>query len=255
MCSVRRDVPDAAVARVSAVLCAFDARHAELRVSEISRRAQLPKSTTSRLVRDLVAYGFLERDGPLLHVGTRLFEFGELASRHHTLRAIALPHMADLREATRQTVHLAVLDGAEVVYVEILRSRDAPRMPSEVGGRLPAHASAVGKASLAFSDRAATEAVCQHGLRPVGPRTVTAPGLLRRELDRVHGTGLAYDSEESGPGLACVASPILRVDGRLAAAISVSGWCGRLDVRRLGPAVHTVALAIGRELDGVGTGW
>jgi IclR family acetate operon transcriptional repressor len=223
-------------------------------VSEISRRAKLPKPTTSRLVRDLVAYGFLERDGPLLHVGTRLFAFGELASPHRRLRAVALAFMADLREATHQTVHLAVLVGVEVVYVEILRGRDAPRMPSAVGGRLPAHASAVGKASLAFSDPAVTETFYHHRLRQVGPRTVTAPGLLRRELDRIHDTGMAYDNEECAAGVACVASPILRPDGRAAAAISISGWCGRLNARRLGPAVHTVALAIGRELAGAGTG-
>ena len=90
---------DSGVARVSAVLTAFTARHAELTVSDIARRTGLPKSTTSRLVAELVAHGFLVREGSLLHMGTRLFEFGELASRHRDLRAVALPHMADLREA------------------------------------------------------------------------------------------------------------------------------------------------------------
>ncbi|MFG2376471.1 helix-turn-helix domain-containing protein [Streptomyces sp. NPDC048504] len=114
MCPAERNIPDSGVARVAAVLGAFDALHAVLRVSEIARRAGLPKSTTSRLVRDLVGYGFLERDendSTLLHMGTRLFECGELASRHRNLRAIALPYMADLREVTRQRVHLAVRAG------------------------------------------------------------------------------------------------------------------------------------------------
>lgn len=243
-----RNIPDVAVARVSAVLGAFDAQHGELRVSEISRRAQLPKSTTSRLVTCLVAYGFLERNGIFVRMGIRLFEFGELASRQRNLRAIALPYMADLREATRQTVHLAVLEGNEVVYVEIMRSKDAPRMPSEVGGRLPAHASAVGKALLAFSDEAAVDLVCGQPLKAVGPRTVTAPGLLRRELSRVRESGLAYESEESGPGVGCVASAVLHSDGRPAAAISVSGWTGKLNLRSIGPAVRAVALTMSREI-------
>lgn len=250
MCPAERNIPDSGVARVAAVLGAFDALHAKLGVSEIARRAGLPKSTTSRLVRDLVAYGFLERDGTMLHMGTRLFEYGELASRHRNLRAIALPYMADLREATRQTVHLAVLDGSEVVYVEILRSKDAPRMGSQVGGRLAAHASAVGKALLAFGGPEAVDAVCDHGLAALGPRTITAPGLLRRELHRIRGAGLAYENEESGPGVGCVASAILGADDRPVAAVSISGWSGRLNLRRVGPAVRTAALAMSRELRG-----
>lgn len=250
MCPAERNVADSAVARVSAVLGAFDAQHPELRVLEISRRAALPKATTSRLVKELVEHGFLERDGSRLHIGTRLFELGELASRHRNLRSVALPYMADLHEATRQTVHLAVLQGHDVVYVEILRSRDAPRMPSEVGGRLLAHASGVGKALLAFSDAATVEAVCGRPLQRVGPRTVTAPGLLRRELTRIRNVGLAFDNEESGPGVGCVASPILRADGSASAAVSVSGWHGQVNLRRMGPAVRAVALAMSRDLHG-----
>jgi IclR family acetate operon transcriptional repressor len=242
------DVPDLAVARVAAILGAFDAHHPQLRVAEIGRRARLPKATTSRLVRDLVTYGLLERSGVSLRMGIRLFEFGELASRPRNLRAIALPYMADLRQATRQTVHLAVLEGTEVVYVEILRHRDAPRMPSEVGGRLPAHASAVGKALLAFSDDDAVDLVLGQPLRPVGPRTITAPGLLRRQLSRIRESGLAFESQESGPGVGCAASAIVTADGRASAAISVSGWTGKLNLRSIGPAVRAVALTVSREL-------
>lgn len=241
-------VPDAAVARVAAVLSVFDPQHRELRVAEIGRRANLPKATTSRLVRDLVACGLLERDGAWLRVGLRMFELGELAARPRNVRAIALPLMADLREVTRQTVHLAILEGTDVVYVEILRHRDAPKMPSEVGGRLPAHASAVGKALLAFSDRATVDLVCRPPMLTVGPRTITAPGLLRRQLVRIRESGLAYESEESGPGVGCVAGAIVGADGRAAAAISVSGWTGKLTLRSTGPAVRAVALTLSREL-------
>lgn len=247
---VERSVPTSAVARVSAVLNAFDGCHPELGVSQISRRSGLPTSTTSRLVADLVTHGFLEREGNRLHVGTRMFELGELASRHRNLRAIALPHMADLRTATRQTIHLAVLDHVDVVYVEIVHSRTSPPMPSRVGGRLPAHAAAVGKALLAFNDESAVDELCARGLDRVGPRTLTAPALLRRELQRVRRTGIAYDHEESGPGVGCVASPVLGADGAAVAALSVSGWSGRLDLRRLAPAVRTAALTVSRELRG-----
>ena len=141
-----------------------------------------------------------------------------------------------------------MLVGTEVMYVEIVRSRNAPRMPSEVGGRLPAHASGVGKAMLAFSPEPSVQAVLETGLPAVGPRTITAPGLLLRELRRIRELGIAYESEESGHGIGCAASPILGPDGTVVAAMSISGWNGTLDLRRVGPAVKTAALALSRDL-------
>jgi IclR family acetate operon transcriptional repressor len=232
-----RNTFDSVIGRAAAVLGAFDARHLSLGVSELSRRS------------GLATHGFLERtDGSDFKLGTKLFEWGELASRQRKLREVALPYMADLRQVSRQTVHLAVLVGTEVMYVEIVRSRDAPRMPSEVGGRLPAHAAGVGKAMLAFSPDDVVAAVIERGLPAVGPRTITAPGLLLRELRRIRESGIAYESEESGYGVGCAASPILSADGLPVAAMSISGWNGKLDLRRIGPAVKTAALALSRDL-------
>jgi len=249
-----RNTFDSVVGRASALLGAFDARHLPMGVSELSRRSGLAKSTTARLAAELTEHGFLERtNGSDLKLGTKLFELDELASRQRKLREIALPYMADLRQVSRQTVHLAVLVDTEVMYVEIVRSRDAPRMPSEVGGRLPAHSAAVGKALLAYSPDSVVQAVIDGGLRPVGPRTITSPGLFLRELRRIKEAGIAYEHEESGHGVGCAASPIFAPDGQPVAAMSISGWNGKLDVRRIGPAVKTAALALTRELQaGVG---
>jgi DNA-binding IclR family transcriptional regulator len=246
--TAERNIPDVVVARVSAVLGVFDDRHPHLRVSEISRRTGLPMSTTSRLVAELVGYGLLDRDGSALRIGARLIEVGELAARQRGLRAIAVPFLADLREATGQSVHLAVLDGTEVVYLETLPSGTGPRMPSEVGGRLPAHACAVGKALLAYGDRAAVDLLCRGVMTAIGPRTVTTPDALRRQLGQVRECRLAFQSEESGPGIDCVAAAVLHPGGRPAAAVSVSGRTGRWNPQAIGPAVRTVALALGRML-------
>ena len=244
-----RNTFDSVVGRAAALLGAFDARHLSMGISELSRRSGLPKSTTARLAAELTTHGFLERsEGTDLKLGTKLFELGELASRQRKLREVALPYMADLRQVSRQTVHLAVLVDTDVMYVEIVRSRDAPRMPSEVGGRLPAHAAGVGKALLAFSDESTVQAVIDRGLPAVGPRTITAPGLLLRELRRIRESGIAYESEESAHGVGCAASPILGPDGHPVAALSISGWSGTLDLRRVGPAVKTAALALSRDL-------
>jgi len=238
-----------AVSRVVAVLSAFEVGDGPLGISELARRTGLPKSTMHRLVNEMSQQGLLDRvsEPSAFRLGMRVFEFGETANSQRHLRDIAIPYMADLREATGQTVHLAVVDGTDVVYIQILRSKDAPRLPSRIGGRVPAHATAVGKAILAFADEGTINRVIEHGLATVGPRTITAPGILLRQLARIRSTGVAYDLEESAPGGVCAASPVLDRNGRAVAAISVSGWSGRLNVRRIGPAVRTAARALGRE--------
>ena len=236
------------VRRTAALLAAFEAHDIGLGINELARRTAIPKATVSRLVKELEGVGFVERSGAKVVLGLRLFELGERASRRRSVREVALPFMADLREATGQTIHLAVLDGTDVVYVEILRGRGAPRFPSAVGRRLPAHATGVGKALLAGSSDEVINAVIAAGLTRVGPRTITAQGSLLRQLKMIASTGIAYEHEESAAGLSCVASAIQVNDGPPVAAVSASGWIGKVDIRRVGPAVHTTALTIARLL-------
>ena len=234
--------------RTAALLAAFGNRDSYLGVNELARRTGIPKATVSRLVKDMEEVGFVERRGTKIGLGLRLFELGEQASRRRSVREVALPFMADLREATGQTIHLAVLDGTDVVYVEILRGRNAPKFPSAVGRRLPAHATGVGKALLAGAPDEVIDAVIAAGLKRLGPRTITAPRPLLRQLKRISGSGIAYEHEESAPGVTCVASAIRVNDGPPVAAVSASGWLGKVDIRRVGPAVHTTALSIARVL-------
>ena len=242
------DSSTSVVRRLAAVLDAFRARDVYLGVNEIARRTGLPKSTVSRLVKVMHEAGFLERKAEKVGLGLQMFEWGERASRGRLVREVALPFMADLREATRQTIHLAVLDGTEVVYVEILHREGAPRLPSKVGGRLPAHATGVGKALLSVSDPEVIERAIAAGLVAVGPRTIRNPDVLRQQLRRAAVNGIAYEQEESAAGVVCVASAVLDSESVPVAAISVSGWAGKLDIRRVGPAVHTAALSVSRVL-------
>jgi DNA-binding IclR family transcriptional regulator len=86
------------------------------------------------------------------------------------------------------------------------------------------------------------------GLRRVGPRTISSPGALLNQLRRISSTGIAYEYEESAPGVACVASAVYVGAGPPVAAVSASGWIGKVNIRRVGPAVHTTALSIARAL-------
>lgn len=137
--------------RITAVFEAFGEEDEGLGVSELARRANLPKSTVSRIAADLVGQRFLDREGDKLYLGVRLFELGQTVEQPRRLRHLALPVMTDLRNLTGCTVHLAVLEAADVVVVSLVRGEPALPAAGRVGGRMPAHATALGKAILAFS--------------------------------------------------------------------------------------------------------
>ncbi|WP_027941702.1 IclR family transcriptional regulator [Amycolatopsis taiwanensis] len=248
MCATERDGAGLTATRLTALLTAFRPGDEALGASELARRTGVPKSSVHRLAGHLAAQGLLERDGGTFRLGLKLFEIGQLATRQRGLVDAARPYLADLREATRNTVHLAVLEGTEVVYLDIVRGPDAPALPSRIGGRFPAHATAVGKAILAFSPEPVLDKVIAASLRRVGPRTITAPGLLRRHLAKVRADGLAQEREESGVGVICVAGPLLDRFGTPRAAISLSGWSNRVRAERVAPAVRTTALTLSRAL-------
>ena len=246
--SAERNIPDALIPRINAILGAFSVAEPALGLNEVARRTGLAKSTASRITNELVEAGLLERTDGRLSLGIRLFELGELAARPKDLRRLALATMSDLRQATGQTIHLAVLEGTEVVYVEILQSRTAPALPSRVGGRMPAHATGVGKALLAFSEASVVEEFITRGLAKVGPRTITDPEAFRFELQRIRQSGISHDYEEAGVGLSCAAVPILSPAGQPLAALSISGWSHELKINEVGPAVQASVMALNRHL-------
>lgn len=232
--------------RASDILSALDAGHPIRSLADLSRTTGLPRSTTHRMCAELVGLGLLERVDGGYRLGLRLFELGELVPRQRGLRETALPYMEDLRAATGATVHLGVLEGVEVVYLQILRTPGGPRLPSRIGGRLPAHATGLGKAMLAYSPAEVVAARVAAGLPALTPRTIVTPGLLARELSSIRERGVALDREESTLGLLCTAAPVLDGGGHVVGAISVSGISARL-LDRSGLAVRTAALALGRR--------
>jgi DNA-binding IclR family transcriptional regulator len=184
-------------------------------------------------------------------LGIGLFELGQRVPRQRNLREIATPFMADLREATGHTVTLAVLDGRDVVYVELLRARNAPASlrKAKIGGRLPAHATGVGKALLAFSEDDVVEEYIRLPLERLAARTVGDPGVLRTALKEIRRDGIAYDREESAAGLMCAAAPVFEGHAReVAAAISIAGQDEKISLENMTSAVRMTALAISRAL-------
>jgi DNA-binding IclR family transcriptional regulator len=237
------------ISKVVTLLDAFGPNTPELSLGELAQITGLPVSTTYRLASELVAWGGLERaNGTGYRIGMRLWELGSLAPRGETLRDVALPFMQDLYDATRENVHLAVRDGHEALYVDTIAGHGAVPVQSRRGGRLPLHATGVGKVLLAFGPPELFTDLVEAGLHRYTPHTVVAPGHLRRALAEVRRTGLAYAREEMTLGSVSVAAPVVDADGTVVAALAVVLRSGLRDVRRFGPAVRTAAISTSRSL-------
>ena len=237
------------ISKVVSLLDAFSPTTPELSLGDLARITGLPVSTTYRLACELVAWGGLERcDGAGYRIGVRLWQLGALAPRSATLREIALPYMQDLYAVTQENVHLAVLDGHEALYLDTIAGRGAVPVRSRRGGRLPLHATGVGKVLLAHAPEQLVRDIVAAGLERYTPHTIVAPGQLRRVLAEVRRSGIAYSREELDFGLLSVASAVVDASDTVIAALSVVLRSGRGDLRRLGPAVHTAAISTSRSL-------
>lgn len=237
------------VGRVLGLLGAFSTQRPVLTLSELSRRADLPLSTTHRLVRELTERGALERDpSGGYRIGLWLWEVASLAPHGAELRESALPFLEDLYEATHQNVQLAVLDGVEVVYVERISGRHAIRIQSRVGGRLPVHATGVGLVLLAHAPSEVQERVLAGPLQRYSPRTIVSPAQLRRVLADVRREGFAVSEGQIELDAISVAAPVYGENDTVVAAISIVVPVEGTDPRTLVPAVRAAARGISRVL-------
>jgi DNA-binding IclR family transcriptional regulator len=228
------------------IIDALSVESGPVALSEVARRTGLAKATVHRHLAQLCELHVVERGKNGYRLGIRLFELGMRQPESRDLRA-ALPILGDLRDATHQTIHLAVLDGAEILYLEKLVGHDGPPLPSRVGGRLPAHGTGLGKALLAFGDRESVTALLRTPLPRLTPRTIVLPGPLDRELAKIRREGIAFEYEEAALGVCCVACPIMGPEGVAVAAISAAGSSVRFDPLRYASAVRTAALAVSRQ--------
>ncbi len=235
---------DSVLGRAVALLDAFAADDHELSLAELVRRTRLPKSTAHRMLGELVSLRLLERVGSGYRLGSRLFELGMRAGVERGLMEVAIPYMEDLYERTHETVHLGVREGTEVVYIAKIGGHRQAVAPSRVGGRMPLHCTAIGKALLAFGPGALFDEVVAAGLTRRTPRTVTAPGVLRRQLEPCRQRGVSYEHEESSIGIGCVAAPVLDADEQVIAAVSVTGPVTRFRPESAAAAVRAAGAGI-----------
>lgn len=235
--------------RVLAILGCFTEDEPALTISQISRRIGLPLTTTHRQVGELVAWGALERDEQRrYHVGIRLWEVAALAPSSLGLREAALPFLEDLYEATHQNVLVAVLDGAEVVYVERITGPAAVHAVTRPGSRLPVHVTGVGLVLLAHSPPHRIEEVLARPLRRYTPYTITDPAMLRRLLANVRRDGYAIADRQVEAISLSVAAPVHGPDNTVVAAISIVVPVQGPRASYYVPAVRAAARGVSRAL-------
>jgi len=242
--------PGASVtSRALGLLACFDDEHRRLTLSELAERSGLPLPTAHRLVAELAGWGALDRSSTGHYVvGRRIWDLGLLAPVQAGLVEAASPFLHDLYGATLATVHLAVRDGQEVLYLDRLRGNASVPVVSTIGSRLPLHTTGVGKVLLAHAPPEVQQAALERLVR-VTPYTITQPVQLRRQLDRVLVDGWASTSEEMSLGACSVAVPIRRGDD-VVAALGVVVASLQRDRRRLQTALDVAARGVGRAWRG-----
>lgn len=237
------ETPSAVIDRVSLVLDVFDGP-GRLTLAEIVRRTGLPRSSAHRILERLVQLRWLRRDGRDYELGMRLVELGSLALHQDRIHRAAIPLLRDLHRATGLVVHLAVLDGSDVVYLEKIGGQMVAAIPTRIGGRQPAHCTAVGKAILA--DNSSAEVNLASRLTRF---SISTERQLEAELAKVRAHGVAFEREESLSGFGCVAAPIGPA-GAAVAAVSVCGPMNRMAFdQRLAAPVRMTAMGIWRNAE------
>jgi IclR family transcriptional regulator, acetate operon repressor len=227
------------------------------RLSDLAVRTGLSTSTVHRLLATLEKRRFVQFDRyeSKWHVGARSFSVGATFARRRNFTAQAMPYLRKLRDLTRETANLAVVDDQSIIVLTRIESREIMRSLTKVGGRVAMVASGVGKAVLAtYSDEDVNAVICRQGMPRLTEKSIVRPGELFRELQTIRRQGYAVDDEEARMGLRCVAAVVYSDCSEPLAAISVSGMTSRITDDRLptiGKTVREVAAELTVALGGV----
>ncbi|RJQ04794.1 MAG: IclR family transcriptional regulator [Bacillota bacterium] len=254
------DTPDYSYYRVRAVekalsiLGLFTLDEPDLRVVDMAAKLKTNKSTIHRMVLTLERAGYLRRNpaSGSYSLGLKIVELGAVAVSNLEVRHQARPHLERLQAATGQTIHMAVLDGPDIVYIEKLEGKAGVRLYSSVGRRAPVHCTALGKVLLAYQPRdVARDLLVARPLRPYTRRTTIDLAEILAHLEVVRQRGYAIDIQEHQELVHCAAAPVFDHTGSVIAAVSMTliGSEFREDeLHQSGRKVAETAAAISRDM-------
>lgn len=231
------------VAKALTIIDHLASSQAGMPLAKIARKMDVSKSTIHGLLATLKDFGYVEQcqfTGNY-KLGIRLFEIGSIVASFWDVRTIAGPYIQQLMESIGETVHLVILDKGEVLYIDKRESHQSFRIVSQVGMRLPAHCTGVGKVLLAhLSTNELNKIIATKGLQRFTKNTITESKKLEKELHLILEQGYAVDNEEIMDSLRCVAASVFDHTGKACAAISMSGPVARLSGERFELVVNTV---------------
>lgn len=217
-------------------------------LTQIAHHLRVSKSTAHRYLTTLEGLAVVERDErESYRLGLRLVELAGAVLSEHDVRREAEAELEALARNTKETAHLAVPSGGEVVYLAKVDSPHSIRMFSRIGARMPMYSTALGRSILAHLSVERLEEVLAQGLPRRTPNTITDPQALRNNLELVRERGFAIDDEENEAGVRCVGAPVFDLAGAVVAAISVSGPTTRV-TREVAVAIAPAVLQAARTV-------
>jgi IclR family transcriptional regulator, KDG regulon repressor len=230
------------------VLEALDDGTPERGISDLARELGVSRAAVYRILATLALRGYVTQNPATSQyaIGPRLRRFSHVATGKLDLQTVARPFMIELRDATLDTVHLAVLEGGEAVYITKEDGLHPVQVTSRVGARCPAHCVATGKALLAYAEAPVQERLLTAGLIRYTPLTHAEPDDFRQEMARIQARGCAINMGEWRTEVRGVAAPIFDSTGRAVASIGVCSPASRMDDSRLSEACALVADVAGR---------
>lgn len=231
--------------RAVMILKCFSEENRELKLTDISERLGLNKSTVHGIITTLKYYGIIDQneENQKYKLGLYLMELGNLVLDSMDVRSIAAPIINEVCSKLEETVHLGQLENTEIVYIEKKESNQSMRIFTSIGARNPAYATAVGKAMLAYKDKSELMKSIPEVLEKFNPNTISDKETLLKELETIRETGIAMDNEERILGLTCVAAPVFDSQGNANYGISVSGPTIRMDDEKIAIAKKVVSEA------------
>jgi DNA-binding IclR family transcriptional regulator len=241
------------VAAAVRVLKCFSEVEPEIGISSLAKRLSLAKSTVHRLAVTLTSEGLLEQSPETgrYRLGINLFVMGALVRRRLDVSNMAQPFLNVLREQTGETIHLAVMNETNVLYLYNLESRQAIRMKSYIGTIKPAFCTCEGRAILAFGGPDLMNKVLNAPLIARTPGTQIDPAQLMKMFAEIRAHGYALDDEESEQGMRGISAPLRDITGQVVAAIGIGGPSQRLTLKKLrglAPVLLSTAEAISSQL-------
>ncbi len=244
------DGKNTALSKAFAVLDVIANSGNRMRFSQLLGATGLPKATLHRFLAALMAEQLVRFDpsDKTYSLGVKLLELARRTWEEHDVRKVAEQELLKLRDQTNESIHLAILDNLEVVYIDKYESQQSVQTRSSIGKRAPSHCTGVGKAILAFLEPAEqARAVRQLPLTKFTDNTITTPGQMMAHLEMTRERGYATDDEEHHEGIRCVAAPIFDYRGQVVASVSITAPSFRFASGRLGE-FGPIAMRAAREI-------